>query len=293
MIQQNSPTILDHIREYTRQTAEHTDISNLDIVAFAISAVALLVAAASMVIAFITLSVNKKTLISQKETQSNTLRLNPDRQLGIIFDIVRHLYCNMAIVIAIRTILERKNYTVYPSEEHLLKLFIPDNSIALNEFANIVKDKDFYGNMYRISLHFRNYNMEVESAMRHLSDNSIITEDTKRNDIQRIIYRGGFVVDRICEILDKSSEIFGLSRSEIRKYIRQKITARHEKYVSEGGGIPQSLDLVRFDDDANGFVTQLYQSDPEAFFEMINTDAQIILNNKTAGGMKINMISLA
>lgn len=292
MIQLNSPTTLDHIREYTRQTAEHTDISNLDRIAFAISVIALLVAAASMVIAFITLSVNKKTLESQKETQSNTLRLNPDRQLGIIFDIARHLYCNMAIVIAIRTILERNDYKVYPSEEHLLKLFIPDNSIALNEFANIVKNKDFYGNMYRLSLHFRNYNLEVESAMRHLADKSI-TEDIKKNDIKRIIYRGGFVVERICEILDKSSEIFGLSRSEIRKCIRQKITARHEKYVNEGGGIPQSLDLMRFDDDANGFVTQLYQSDPEAFFEMINTDAQIILNNKTAGRMKINVISLA
>lgn len=262
------------------------------------------IAILSLTVATFTLVINHRTLKSQKETEANTARMSPDKQLGILTDIIRHLYCNLATVIAIQYKLERKGYMVYPSEQHLMKFMVPPDSIPFEQFYKSEEDDkkdgnkyvDLYSQLYSLSLRLRNYNMEVEAAMRHLPDPSI-SVDIKRTDIERIVNRTVQQIIHLCKVEEGFQNLFRLEHKRFMGKVRTKIVMRHFKYweSAKSGGrdeIPEIRRIIKQSESVTKLADKLYGDRSVAFVVMLIVDASIIANDRTPGNMMIETIPI-
>ena len=151
-----------------------------------------------MMYTIFTYKAQQLTEMHSAQTQGNTQRISLQAQKGLLEDLVRHLYRNLVVTYAIKSKMKHFGYNnVYPSEEHLIKLKVPIHNIHLEAFYS---DDMHYKKINELYLQLRNYNEEVEVALKHFCDPQM-PEKVKERDFGTLIFKPGFLAKNILTIL--------------------------------------------------------------------------------------------
>ncbi len=151
------------------------------------------------------------TYKSQRETESNTKKLSQNMQRSLLNDLIRHLYRNFIITYTMKTKMEEIDYHGYPSEEHFLKLRIPMENIHLDAFYG---DDEKFRSIHNLYLNLRNYNEEVEIALKHMM-NPLLNRGTKTEDFGTLEFKVFYLTSRIIQTI---KEIWGTKDREHTTY---------------------------------------------------------------------------
>lgn len=266
--------IFGAIKNNTQLTADNTSRDEIFWITFLISLIALAVAIGSYWYA-------RKTYFSQKQTEANTLRLPLDMQRNLLIDTIRHLYRNLVVVYTIKTKLEACAFDSYPSEEHLVKLKIPLETIHLEIFN---KDKH-YQEMSDLFFKIRNYNEEIDIACRHFMSSNI-DKKVKQRDIDTLMFKPGFLVQCIIEKLEKIWQINGKSQAI------QVITHAHNENIKHNQPVSEPpTGYTQYKNVKDKFIQALYnENNAKEFFDIFNTDVIIECGVNSQNSPKIFMI---
>lgn len=166
-------------------------------IAFIVAFVSLAVAAVSAVIGYWTWK-------AQKSTEQHTQKAPLEAQLGMLRDIPRHFYRNLACTCA--ALLKFRHLdnirdgrrSKYPSEANILKLTTLSDEYILPIDA---VDAKVYKEMHEEKLLFKNYNLEVESAAKHFA-NSRISDDSLKNDYDNLLFKPLFLIAKMYRLQD-------------------------------------------------------------------------------------------
>lgn len=153
---------------------------------------------AAFVIAVLSAGISWYTYKAQNRTEGNTKKLSQDAQRKLLNELLRHLYRNYVITYAMRTKMKDISYKGYPSEEHFVKLKIPMENIHLDAFYG---EDDKFQRMHVLYLNMRNYNEEVEVAMKHIVD-SQLTRATKDEDFDTLEFKVSYLTGRIIDTIE-------------------------------------------------------------------------------------------
>lgn len=153
---------------------------------------AFIIALASAVIALITLR-------EQSKTEKHTQKAPKDAQLGVLKDLPRHFYRNLACTCAAHySFRSQKTRLKYPSEANILKLTtLPDEFILPIDLSSDIE----YKKMHEEKLLFRNYNLEVEVAAKHYAVKNI-TDNSLKNDYDNLLFKPLFLTTHMLELQD-------------------------------------------------------------------------------------------
>lgn len=225
------------------------------------------------------------TYAEQRKVAHNTQLLNADAQYGIMIDLVRHLYRNLVVMWAITNKMQASKYTTYPSEIHLTKAKIHLQDIHLELFAG---DKDIYGSMNEMALLLRNYNLEIDVAMKHFAQKGLKSE-VKKYDINTLLLKPGLLANQIVNNLIK---IYPNKRNEIIADAKKAIKESHDKNVERNKNCQEwDKDFSNYNNPENHFLTQIF-SEQDEFFTILNQDARIECGKNSENTVKILMIEL-
>lgn len=279
---------IGNISASTSTTAENTTLNWYDYSALFVAILALVTSFAAMIYAKRTYASQKLTEENTSNTQSNTKRISLNSQKGLLIDLVRHLYRNLVVTYAIKTKLDHLGYdTHYPSEEHLLKLKAPVENIHLDAFYE--KDED-YKQMNKLYLQLRNYNTEIDAALRHFPVQEVSTV-IKKHDIDTLMFKPGYLVGQIIETLCKLFPSEDIYREASDIILDVAMTNQKDKH-----GDPWPHDFVPYDDHDSRFITSIFAhtthglSADREFLEMFNADALIECGNNNKNFPKIYVI---
>lgn len=265
-----SESVLRNIHEINATTAMHTDPKPWTWISVTIASIALL-------ITFF-------TWLSQRRTEKNTfVQINPKIQENILLELIRHLYANMIVTVTLNTLLEQCDFNKYPSEEHLLKLKMDPSFIHPELFSDSSGDR--YSSLHRLIILFRNYNIEVETTLKHLKDESL-NKDVKRRDIKTLLMKPGYLTNEImraCKICFKSDTV-----SKARKKI-------HDDYEMRSSVVGHINIEGRpyYDNYENGFIRSLYSESYDekmSFLEMLNENVAQELGKNQEKSSKVALI---
>lgn len=261
------PEIFSEIEHHTNLTAVNTAKGWFD-------AVTLIVAIFAALFAYITYR-------SQKKTEQHTVRSNLYSQRNILIDLIRHFYRNAVVTRAIQWKLQRRNFKAYPSEEHMIKLKVPMETIHLD--ATDVN----YGAMMDLYLKLRNYNIEVDVAISHLVSTTI-DEDTKQRDLATLMMKPGYLSKQIVNTIN---DIWENSTSATIKEASDKIELTgYYNAVSHPSADQEGYEDYVNDEDC--FATTFYSNDKAKFFNMFNHDVLNELGLNPQHSEKIHLIDL-
>ena len=158
----------------------------------------------AFVVAFFSLLVGWYTLKAQKSTEQHTQKAPLEAQLGMLRDIPRHFYRNLACTCAALLKFRHLNNIrdgrrgKYPSEANVLKLTTLSDEYILPIDA---VDAKVYKEMHEEKLLFKNYNLEVESAAKHFA-NSRISDDSLKNDYDNLLFKPLFLIAKMYRLQD-------------------------------------------------------------------------------------------
>ena len=191
-------SVLQNICSHAEQTATNTTLGNYDWSTLGIAIAALVTSFIAMMYTIFTYKAQQLTEMHSAQTQGNTQRISLQAQKGLLEDLVRHLYRNLVVTYAIKSKMKHFGYNnVYPSEEHLIKLKVPIHNIHLEAFYS---DDMHYKKINELYLQLRNYNEEVEVALKHFCDPQM-PEKVKERDFGTLIFKPGFLAKNILTIL--------------------------------------------------------------------------------------------
>ena len=194
----SSDPVLQDICSHAEQTATNTTLGNYDWSTLGIAIAALVTSFIAMMYTIFTYKAQQRTEMHSAQTQGNTQRISLQAQKGLLEDLVRHLYRNLVVTYAIKSKMRHYGYNnVYPSEEHLIKLKVPIHNIHLEAFYS---DDMHYKKINELYLQLRNYNEEVEVALKHFCDPQM-PEKVKERDFGTLIFKPGFLAKNILTIL--------------------------------------------------------------------------------------------
>ncbi len=187
-IQEESPSDIGMMAKIEGNTRQHPLRDGWNLYGWIAFAIAL----ASAFIAMITLR-------EQSKTEKHTQKAPKDAQLGVLKDLPRHFYRNLACTCAahykFRSQTTRKKY---PSEANILKLTtLPDEFILPIDSSSDME----YKKMHEEKLLFKNYNLEIEVAAKHFALQSI-SDDSLANDYDNLLFNPLFLTTRMLELQD-------------------------------------------------------------------------------------------
>ena len=168
-----------------------------------------LIAALALLVAIWTLIVTKRTYRAQKQTEQHTQKAPFIIQIGIFKDLPRHFYrnlvCSAAAILKYMDVARNgagKNKRAYPSESNIGKLTtLPEEFILPVDAVN----NDLYREMHEAQLLFRNYNIEVDTAAKHLA--RVETDDQAlSHDFDNLLFKPLHLTGSIYGIQDKLYE---------------------------------------------------------------------------------------
>ena len=143
---------------------------------------------------------------SQWRTEKHTKNVSISSQLGMLNDLPRHFYRNLACTVAMLLKYrhkdnknnENKTFRSYPSEANVLKLqTLPEEFILPIDMAS---DKVF-DEMHEQKLLFKNYNIEVAAASEHFSRKHI-KEKSLVNDYDNLLFKPIFLITKLCNLYE-------------------------------------------------------------------------------------------
>lgn len=194
----SSDPVLQDICSHAEQTATNTTLGNYDWSTLGIAIAALVTSFIAMMYTIFTYKAQQRTEMHSAQTQGNTQRISLQAQKGLLEDLVRHLYRNLVVTYAIKSKMRHYGYNnVYPSEEHLIKMKVPVHNIHLEAFYN---DDMHYKKINELYLLLRNYNEEIEVALKHFCDPQMPNE-VKERDFSTLIFKPGHLTKNILTIL--------------------------------------------------------------------------------------------
>lgn len=152
-------------------------------------------------LAFITLLLSIATLIatiatyrSQRKTEKHTQNAPVSAQIGQFKDLTRHFYRNLVCTsAAIARFKDKGNRTAkgkdarkeaFPSESHFNKLKTMPDDVVLNIDVN----ERTYAKLHELKVLLRNYNIEVDVAMEHVSK-PWIWEKALAQDFDNLLFK--------------------------------------------------------------------------------------------------------
>lgn len=281
---------ISRICVHTSDTAKNTALCGYDWTTLSVAILALITSFAAMIYAKKTFKSQQRTEEHTQITQGNTRRISLNSQKGLMIDLVRHLYRNLVVTYAIQTKLEHLGYDkCYPSEEHLLKLKVPVESIHLDAFYN---DEELYTKINRLYLLLRNYNTEIDVALSHFPRQEIDVV-IKKHDLATLMFKPGFLVENImgflCELFhDEQDSIYRAASDVVREIAKDN--------QSKPQGEPWPYDFMPYEDEKSRFITSIFAHTTskayaaDEFLDMFNTDALIECGKNDKESDKIYMI---
>lgn len=254
-------------------------------------------------ISILALVVSVLAFISQEKVARNTKQLNLKSQYKIMIDMVRHLYRNFVVMWAIANKMRVSKYKIYPAEIHLQKAKVPMDIIHLELFAG--RSEKVYDELYKLELQLRNYNLELDAAMKHF-EQAGLKQEVKEYDINTLLFKPGFLANKIVEVLSIAygkKFLFYFKPKKIKKEARKIIEKCSEENVNKFGECKRWDKENEFepfekwirdknvgtDDD---FFLKIFDKDKEKFFKMLNEDAKIECGKNTEGEDKLLFIEL-
>jgi len=135
------------------------------------------------------------TFNSQRKTELNTKKITTESQREILIDYVRHFYCNLIVICAVETKLNKRFDKYYPSEEHLLKLKV-DTADLNPDSAAFSNNLNEYKAIHELLLKVRNYNTEVDIAVKHLCDRNVFSA-AKQRDLDTLKFKMSLLTSEI------------------------------------------------------------------------------------------------
>ena len=169
------------------------------------------------------------TWLAQWRTERNTSRMSMKEQKLLLTDMVRHFYRNLVVCYSMKVKMEKEDFKVYPSEEHLLKLKVNLDDIHLNLFY---KKDEFHNLMNDLYVKLRNYNIEIDVICEHFKSKSLeIKEENrdpheiKKRDLDTLIFKSGFLTQQIVEAIGQ----IWYKDSTWRKWLYYKVLFKKEK----------------------------------------------------------------
>ena len=159
----------------------------------------------AIVVALMSLVISLLTLTAQSKTEKHTQKAPIKAQIGILKDLPRHFYrnlaCTCAALLKFRNSSNRKDSKrlSYPSEANILKLTtLPDEFILPIDSL----DESLYQTMHEDKLLFKNYNLEIEVAAKHFASENI-SDDSLKNDYDNLLFKPIFLVSRMFKLQEK------------------------------------------------------------------------------------------
>ena len=229
----------------------------------------------------------KDTYFAQIKTEDNTRKLSQEAQRHLLNELLRHLYRNFVITYTMRTKMKDIKYKGYPSEEHFEKLKIPMENIHLEAFYG--EDEKFQL-MHVLYLNLRNYNEEVEVALKHIID-PVIKKQTKDEDFDTLEFKVSFltekIIDTIYEVWGENAEYKNDMRKAMNLSLSGKTNAIKNIDVPNSGKFSAlTLDALK-----NTSYTRLYsESELEKVLEIFNHDVHEERKKNERGAWKVRMI---
>lgn len=190
--------ILSNIAYDTNRIFNKDNWDSYGILALAISIFSILIAIFSCIF-------TKQTLTAQKKTEEHTQNAPLQAQIGILKDLPRHLYrnlaCTCAALLKFRASTNKKKgiRLKYPSESNMLKLLVLPDDFILPIDAS---DEKTYCKMHEEKLLFRNYNLEIQTAAEHFANKSI-PDSSLQNDYDNLLFKPVFLVTKMFELQDR------------------------------------------------------------------------------------------
>ncbi len=268
--------------------ADNTSFDTKAKVAWWIAILAFIVSGVSMYYAIITYKAQTRTEINTQQADKNTKRVSQEAQRKLLIELLRHLYRNYVITYTMRTKMSDIGYRGYPSEEHFVKLKIPMENIHLDVFYG--EDQKFQ-DMHILYLNLRNYNEEVDIALKHII-NPDLKNETKDEDFDTLEFKVSYLTGRI---IDTIYHIWGDSPM-IKDEMRQAMNISLEGMTNSTDNIdvPNSGQFKRLTlaELMNTKYTMLY-SDEELknFCDIFNHDVHEERKKNARNAWKVRMIS--
>ena len=252
-------------------------IVNYDWWTIGISAFAFLAGLGSFIYARLTYNEQQKTVGLVDKSKA---------QYVITINLVRHLYRNFVVALAIDNKMRSLNYKVYPAEIHLQKAKIPLDDVRLESFSG--RNVEAYTAIYNWTLLARNYNMELDTAMRHFAKKKLDVK-VKEYDIKTLLLKPGLLAYQLVEMLARVYE-GEYSLEKIKNDAIEIIFKSHKNNVemNKWGKIG---DFELYYNESNHFL-QIFKDREDEFFDMLNEDAKIECGKNTEGEDKLLFIEL-
>lgn len=248
----------------------------------------------AFLVSAVSLVYTKITYDAQKKTEGNTKKLSQDAQRELLYELLRHLYRNYVIIYTMRTKMKEIHYRGYPSEEHFQKLKIPMENIHLEAFYG--EDEKFQ-RMHVLYLNLRNYNEEIEVALKHMVDPSLSVE-TKNEDFDtlefKVFYLTGKIIDTVYKIWipNKDAKAYAkIYRDEMRKALA--LSTSGETNATDNIDVPNSGDFepVTIAQFRKSSYAKLYnEQELEKICITFNKDVHEERKRNNRGAWKVRMI---
>lgn len=283
--------ILSNICNHAEQTADNTTLGNYDWITMGIAIAALVTSFVAMQYTIRTFKAQQRTEEHSARTQGNTQRISLHAQKGLLEDLVRHLYRNLVVTYAIKTKMKHYGYNkVYPSEEHLIKLKVPIQNIHLDAFYS---NDQHYKQINELYLLLRNYNEEIEVALKHFCNPQMV-ESVKERDLNTLIFKPGFLTEKIMNLLEEVWE------NDLNIYEDTVSLIRNTSWkttMSKPQDKPWVYPYEKMDKNDNAFITHLFahtekskQAAVNLFLTHFNADVCYECGTHK-NNVKINMIN--
>lgn len=242
---------------------------------------------AAFVIALISAGIGGITWYSQQKTEGNTKKLSRDAQRKLLNDLLRHLYRNYVITYTMRTKLKDIEYKGYPSEEHFEKLKIPMENIHLDAFYG--EDENFR-KMHVLYLNLRNYNEEIDVALKHIANPSI-SQETKDEDLDtlefKVSYLTGKIIDTITNVWGGDPKYTEEMKSALALSLSGATNAQNNIDVPGS----ENFEALTLESLENTSYTKLYSNDElEQMCAIFNLDVHEERKRNSRGAWKVRMI---
>lgn len=276
--------------------ADNTSFDSKAKVAWWVAILALIVSAVSMYYAIITYKAQKETEINTKRSEENTKRaeqntkrVSLEAQRLLLCELLRHLYRNYVIIYTMRTKMQEIDYRGYPSEEHFEKLKIPMENIHLDVFYG--ENKEYLQIIHVLYLNFRNYNTEVDVALKHIS-NPNISRSIKNEDFDTLEFKISFLTGKIYDTIMKIWGENAEYRDEMRNAIKLSLSGQTNA--------KRNIDALHSDEFApltlkklmNTEYLKLYSTDElSEFIRVFNNDVCEERKKNARGAWKVRMIT--
>lgn len=219
------------------------------------------------------------------------MKITPESQRSLLLDYVRHFYADLIVISAIEHKLNSRFDEYYPSEEHLLKL--KADLDALHP-ATFYEHAEKYSAIHNLLLLLRNFNLEVDVAIKHLCDRNVF-DPAKKRDINTLKFKTSLIAQRTIETIVKIWGNEEALKAGIRCDLQERYVKRNEgnKCLDDAKKcLDGSTDPYRYYNNRDSYWAELFDAEngQEDFFKWLNYNICVEINGRNKEGSEKIML---